>query len=83
MYKELHFVRDNEVCVGQGLTGWEAVLWKNMLDLLHNVNSDGAKMKQRCIYFSNPLSLTAARILGNTSWPASLPSLGLGPNSLL
>ena len=81
--KGLHFVRDNEVCV---YAPGNSRLGKNMLDLLCNMNSEGAKLEQRCIYLIIlilSLSPTAARTLGNTSWPASLASLESGPESLL
>lgn len=65
------------VYMGQGMAGWRAILWKNMIELLWNVKSEGAKLKQGCIYliiviFS--LSTAAARTLNITSWPASLAS---------
>jgi len=57
-----------------------------MLDLLSNVNSEGAKLEQGCIYLIIlilSLSPIAVRTLGNTSWPSSLASLQSGPESLL
>lgn len=74
------------VYMGQGMAGWGAIQWKNTLELLWNVKSEGAKLEQRYIYliiliFS--LSPAAARTLSITSWPASLASLESGPEFLL
>lgn len=72
------------VYMGQGMAGWRAILWKNMLELLWNVKSEGTdgncKLKQEYIYliiliFS--LFPAAARTLSITFWPASLASLAV------
>lgn len=72
--------------MGQEMAGWRAILWKKTLELLWNVKSEGAKLKQGYIYliiliFS--LSPAAARTLSITSWPTSLASLESGPESML
>lgn len=74
------------VYMGQGMAGWQPIMWKNMLDSLCNVNSESAKLEQRYSYLIIlilSLPPTAARTLDNTSWPLSLASLESGPQSLL